>query len=132
MMVHRLIRLVCLVGAVTAPVLAAFICRFISRIAVKRVFPHPGSAHLPSFTETWVTRVADGGFPLLQIAFLLSVLVAGLGFYILLSRRLSTDAVASAFAMVCCFAYASALVTLGSTMLAIVLPFLTDPLPAAQ
>ena len=124
MVLHRIIRLVCLVGAATAPMLAAFICRFISRIAVKHLFPHSGSEHLPAFAQTWVAGVADGSFPLILIALFLSAAVAASGFYVLFSKRPSADAAASAFVVVCCVAYTAALVSLGSTMMALVIPFL--------
>lgn len=124
MILHRIIRLVCLAGAVTAPMFAASLCRFISRIAVKHVLPRSGSEQLPSLTQTWVTGVADGSFPLLLIALVLSALVAASGLYVLFSKRLSPDAVATVFALVCCVAYTSAVVSVGSTVMALVIPFL--------
>jgi hypothetical protein len=124
MIIHRIIRLVCLAGAATAPILAAVLCRFISRIAIKHVIPHAGSEPLPAFTQTWVAGLATGSFPLISIALVLSAVVAVSGFYVLYSKRLSPEAAASAFAILCCVAYAAALVSLGSTLMALVIPFL--------
>ena len=124
MLLHRIVRLVCLIGAATAPMFAASMCRFISRIAVKHVIPHSGSEHLPLLTRTWVAGAADGSFPLMGIALFLSALVAASGFYVLFSKRLSADAVASAFAVVCCVGYTVAVLLVGSTMMALVIPFL--------
>lgn len=128
-LLHPVIRLMCLVAAVAVPVFAAFVCRFVSRIAVKQVFPHSGAAPLPSFSQTWVAGAADGRFPLLLIAFVFSALFAAAGFYVLFSRRLSADAVASAMTLICCFSFAAGVVVLGSTMMALVLPFLPAGLP---
>jgi hypothetical protein len=124
MFLHRIVRLVCLIGAATAPLLAAFLCRFISRIAVKHVIPHSGSEQLPSLTRTSVAGAADGSFPLIAVALFLSALVAASGLYVLFSRRLSADAVTSAFAVVCCVGYTIAVALVGSTMMALVIPFL--------
>ena len=124
MLLHRIIRLVCLAGATTAPFIAANLCRFIARVAVKHVIPHSHSEPLPELTQTWIVGIADGSFPIIIIALLLSVLVLILGLGIIFSKRLSSDAVGSAFAVVCCFSYAGAVVSIGSTMMAIVIPFL--------
>jgi hypothetical protein len=120
---HRTLRLVCLAGATAAPVLAAFTCRFNSRFAVKQIFPHSGSEHLPAFTQTWALGVADGSFPLILIALILSAVVAASGIYAQFSKRLSPDAAATTLVVVCCVGYAAGLVMLGSTMMALVLPF---------
>lgn len=67
--------------------------------------------------------VADGSFPIIVIALLLSALVAVLGLYIIFSERLSPEATGSAFAVVCCVGYAMPFVLLGNTMIALVIPF---------
>jgi hypothetical protein len=103
---------------------SAFLCRSISRFALKYVIPHSGSEYLPMLTQTWVTRVVDGTFPLIPIALFVSALVSVSGLYIIFSKRLSPDAVASAFALVCCVGYTAAVLSVGSTMVALVLPFL--------
>lgn len=124
MLLHRIFRLVCLIGSATAPMLSALLCRFSSQIAVKHLIPHSSSERLPSLTQTWVAGVADGSFPLIPIALGVSSVLAALGLYLIFSKRLSADVVASVFPLVCCVAYAAALVSLGSTMMALVIPFL--------
>lgn len=124
MILHRIIRLTCLVGAATAPVIAAFFCRFISRLAVKHLLSLSADAPLPSLTRTWVTGVADGSFPLMPAALFLSVLVAASGLYVLFSKRPSPDAAMTAFAILCCVSYAVAVVSVSSTTMALVIPFL--------
>jgi hypothetical protein len=122
-LLHPVIRLVCLVAAVAAPMSAAFVCRFISRIAIERIIPHSIITHLLPFSQTWVAGAADGSFPLVLIALLLSAAVAVAGLYILFSKRLSADAVASALTLICCISYTAAVVFLGNTMMGLVLPF---------
>lgn len=124
MILHRIIRLVCLIGASTAPLFAASMCRFISRTAVKQVIPRSGSEHLPLLTQTWVVGAADGSFPLTFGALLVSAIIAALGFYFIFSKRLSPEAASSAFIFVCCVGYTAALIAVGSTMIALVMPFL--------
>jgi hypothetical protein len=124
MIIHRIIRFVCLIGASTAPLLAASMCRFISRTAVKHVIPRSGSEHLSSLTQTWIVGAADGSFPLTLGALLVSAIIAALGLYFIFSKRLSPEAASSAFVLVCCVGYTAALVTVGSTMIALVMPFL--------
>jgi len=124
MLLHRIVRSVCLVGAATAPILAASLCRFIVRVAVKHVIPRSATEHIPSLTRTWIIGVADGSFPLIPIALFLSALVATSGLYVLFSKRLSADAAASAFAVTCCLAYVAAVIAVGTTMIALVIPFL--------
>jgi hypothetical protein len=104
--------------------IAANICRFIARVAVKQVIPHSRSEPLPELTQTWITGVADGSFPIIVMALLLSALIAGLGLYIIFSKRLSPDATMSAFAVVCCIGYAAAFISMGNTITALVVPFL--------
>lgn len=124
MILHRIIRLVCLLGASIAPMFAALVCRSISHTAVKHVIPRSGSEHLPSLTQAWIVGVADGSFPLVLIAFVFSVLIAAAGFYFIFSKRLSAEATASAFVLVCCVGYTAALIVFGSTLMALVMPFL--------
>jgi hypothetical protein len=121
---HRAIRLVCLTGAATAPVIAALVCRSVSRIELEQVFPRSGTKPLPWASQTWVAGVADGSFPVVLMALFLSALIGGLGFYVLFSKRLSTDVVASAFPLICCFGYTTGAMFLASTMMGLVLPFL--------
>jgi hypothetical protein len=68
--------------------------------------------------------VADGSFPLALIAFVFSMLIAAAGFYFIFSKRLSAEAAASAFVLVCCVGYTAALTVFGSTLMALVMPFL--------
>ena len=124
MLLHRIIRLVCFLGATTVPLVAAFICRLISRVAVKDVIPHSGSVHLPALTQTWVIGMADGSLPVVIIACLLSALVAASGLYVLFSKQVSADAVASVLIVASVVSYSVALVSVGSTMIALVLPFI--------
>jgi hypothetical protein len=112
---------VCLVGGGIAPLWSAGICRFISRIAVKDVFPHEP---LPAVTQMWVAGVANGTFPVLLIALLISALVFVSGFYFLLSRRPSPEARTSGLVAVCSVGYTIAAVGLASTMMGLVIPFI--------
>lgn len=107
-----------------APPFATFICRLVARITVKHVIPLSGSHDLPALTQTWVVKLAEDGFPIILIALVLSALVAAPGFFVLFSKRLSADKSASVLLIVCCVAYSAALIFMGSTMLALVLPFL--------
>jgi hypothetical protein len=124
MILHRIIRLVCLLGASIAPMLIALVCRSISHTAVKYIIPRSGSEHLPSLTQAWIVGVADGSFPLVLIAFVISILIAAAGFYFIFSKRLSAEAASSALVLVCSVGYTAALVAFGSTALALVMPFL--------
>jgi len=72
----------------------------------------------------WIAGVADGRFPIVVIALVLSVLVATLGLYIVFSKRLSPEAAGSALALVCCGSYAASAISLGSTLMALVIPFI--------
>lgn len=110
----------CLVGGGSAPLWSAGICRFISRTAVKDVFPHEP---LPAFTQMWVAGIANGGLPVLLIALLISALLFASGLYFLLSRRPSPEARTSGLVAVCSVGYTVAAVALASTMMGLVLPF---------
>ena len=103
---------------------AALVCRSTSHTAVRHVLPHSGNEHLPALTQTLVTGVVDGRFPLVPIATVLSSVIVVSGLYVIFSKRLSPDTMASAFALLCCVAYSAGVVLIGSTMMAIVLPFL--------
>jgi hypothetical protein len=124
MILHRIIRLLCLAGATIAPTLAAFLCRFVLRIVSNHLIPHSEIAKMPLLTQVWVAGVVDGTFPLVPIGLLLSVLIAAAGFYVLSTKRLSRETITTAFAFVCCVGYTAAVLSLGSTMMALVLPFL--------
>lgn len=124
MLLHRIIRFVCLTGAATAPLVAALFCRFFSRVAVKHIVPLAPAEPLPELTQIWITGVADGSFPIVVIALLLSALVVTLGLYTVLSKRLSPEAAGSALALVCCISYVTAVVLVGSTLIALVIPFI--------
>src|SRR5688572_4789081 len=120
MVLHRLIRFVCLTAATAAPLVAAFICRQISEIAVKEVIPRSGSTRLPAFTEMWITAIAEGRLPLVGVGLLVSVVVMGLGLYVLLSKRTSGEARTTLFALVCSIGFAIATVLLGNTVIGVV------------
>jgi hypothetical protein len=124
MILHRIIRLVCLIGASVAPVLAAYMCRFVSRRMAELIVPRVYSDQLPQLTKTWVIGTADGSFPLMLDAVGVSVLIAAVGFYFIFSKRLSADASSSALVLVCCVGYTAALIALGSTLMGLVMPFL--------
>jgi hypothetical protein len=91
---------------------------------MQHIIPHSGGDPLPSLTQTLIAGAAEGSFPLLPISLAVSALVATSGCYVLVSRRLSADAVATAFAAVCCLGYSAAIVLVESTMMALVIPFL--------
>jgi hypothetical protein len=109
--------------------LAALCCRFISRVAVNQVIPHSGIDPLPGLTQVLIAGVADGSFPVVVIALSLSALVATLGLYAVLSKRLSPEAAGSALVLICCVSYAGAIALIGSTLTALVIPFI--PVPSA-
>ena len=124
MILHRFIRSVCLLGAITAPVFAALQSRFFSHAAVKYVIPRSGSEQLPYLTQTWIVKVADGSFPLTLAAFVVSALIAMVGFYLLFSKRLSPEATSTVFVLICCVGYTAALIVVCSTIIALVMPFI--------
>ena len=84
---HRVIGLVCVLGAGIAPISSALLCRVISRLAVKLVIPHSGNEPLPQLTQVWIVNVASGHLPLIPTALFISVLVVTSGFYLIFSRR---------------------------------------------
>jgi hypothetical protein len=95
-------------------------CRFISRLAVKEIFARQP---LPAFTETWVVGTAEGRVPVLPIAGVISVLLAASGLYFALSGKPSAEARTSGLALVCSVGFTVAAITLGSTIMGLVLPF---------
>ena len=113
--------LVCMVGGGVAPLWSAGICRVISRIAVKEVFPHEP---LPAFTQMWVAGIANGSFPVLLIALVISALLFASGLYFLFSRRPSPEARTTGLVAVCSVGHSVAAVALASTMMGLVLPFM--------
>ena len=124
MLLHRIIRLVCLIGASIAPILSAQLCHFVSRIAVKHLIPNSDSEHLPVLTQTWIVGVANSNFPLIFIALIFSSLVGVSGLYIIFSKRFSANSASSAILVICCVGYTAALLMVASAMLALVMPFL--------
>ena len=124
MILHRIIRIVCLVGSGIAPVISAYFCRFISQMAVKHVIPKSGSEELPAVTQVWAVGVADGKLPLVLIAFSISFLIILSGLYAVISKRPSADTRLNALVIICCAGFAIALISVCSTLLAIILPFL--------
>jgi hypothetical protein len=95
-------------------------CRFFSRFAVKEIFHQQP---LPAFTETWVIGTAEGRFPVLPIAGVISAVLAASGLYFVLSRKPSAEARTSGLAVVCSVGFTIGAITLGSTTMGLVLPF---------
>ena len=124
MVLHRIIRSVCVLGAGIALIVSALGSRSISRLAVKQIIPHSGSEHLPMLTQIWVVDVANGRFPLIPIALIISALVVASGLYFVFSKRPSPQTAASVLVVVCCVCYSFAVILMSSTMLALVMPFM--------
>lgn len=107
-----------------APVISAFFCRYMAQIAVKHVIPKSGSEQLPALTQVWAVGVANGKFPLILIALSLSFLIVLSGLCAIFSERLSTDTKSSTLVVVCCVGFTVAFISVCSTVLALILPFL--------
>ena len=123
MTIHRLLRIICVLGATVAPVLAAVLTRFVSQVAVEHVLPRSGHSALPSFTQTWVVSVADGTLPIVPVAALISLLVVGLGLYLVLSKRVSSEASGTALSLICCLSYTVAVIAIFNTLMGTVVAF---------
>lgn len=123
MIVHRLIRIVCVLGSGLAPILVANLMRFVSRVAVKQVFPHSEGAALPAFSQTWVEGIASGRVPIIPIASVISLMIVALGFHLVFSKRLSSDASGTALSLLCCLGYTVSIITIFNTLMGIILPF---------
>jgi hypothetical protein len=124
MNLHRVIRLICLIGASVAPIFAAYMCRFVSRTMAPLIVPRVYSDQLPSLTKTWIVGMANDSFPLLLDAFGVSMLIVTAGFYFFFAKRLPAEASSSGLVLVCCVGYTAGLIALGSTLMALVMPFL--------
>ena len=126
--IHRAVRLVCLAGAATAPLLTALICREFSRYAVNHAFPKTRLEIFPDLTRVLIINVADGSLPLPLLGLLTAAAIAAAGAYAIFSKRLTNEAGMSALIVICCISYCAALAFMGSSLMAFVLPFLpNDP-----
>lgn len=123
MTIHRLLRSVCVLGATVAPFLAAVLTRFVSGVAVQYVLPRSEQWALPSFTQFWVVGVAEGRLPIVPVAALVSILVVGLGFFFVVSKRVSSEASGTALSLLCCLSYTIATIALCNTLLGTVMAF---------
>jgi hypothetical protein len=123
---QRLIHLACLTGAGIAPVITAFSCHFLARIATQHILPLATREPLPSLTKTWIVGVANGDFPLMFIAIGVSILFAGTGLFVLFSNRVSADVKAVALPAIYCIAYSLAVAMFGTSMMALVIPFVPN------
>ena len=123
MNVHRGIRALCVIAAGLAPVVACLIARFISDLAVDHAIPRSENDELPAITQMWVVGVADGTVPTVLISALFGLLTIGFGLYVIISKRGSPDFSGTALLLICCLAYAVAIVMVGNTLLGTVLAF---------
>lgn len=96
-------------------------CRWTSRFALQNVL---SEQPLPEFTETWVAGLARGTFPIFPAILLISALLAAVGLFFVFSGKPSPQARTTGLVAVCSLGFTIASMTLGSTMIALVLPFI--------
>ena len=121
---HRAVRLLCLAGAAPAPLFTALVCREIARYAVNHALPKAGLKDFPELTQMLIKNVADGSFPLPIIGLLTSTVIAAAGAYAIFSKRLTAETAESTLMIIYCVSYSAALSFMGSSLMALVLPFL--------
>jgi hypothetical protein len=74
---------------------------------------------VPELTRFMVVRIADGSFPVMMIAGAVSAVVAIVGLFAILSRRLSAEAAGTTLVVVCTVAMTAAVLLLATMGIAI-------------
>ena len=115
---HRVFACLGLISAVIAPLNAAALCDFLSRVFRDAIRTTHANQPLPDFTQLWIMRK----LPFMPVEVAISLVTLGLG--ILVFRRKDGEQAMAWLVVICCIAFTMVIILTGSVILAASLPFM--------
>lgn len=115
--VHRLLRLLCLIGAIIAVLFAAQVAQRLANLSLKEIGPI--DATVPEITRMMVVDIAEGSFPIMLIAGIVAAVIGVAGLYAIFSPNLSPAAGGTILLVACTLALMAAVFLLSAMGIAI-------------